>query len=163
MNEQRGEALSALLDGELDEQDRGELLDRLSGDEMLRHRWARYGLIGEVMRGDAMAAGDLAERVRAAVDEEPAVLAPAALDAPTAVARPAAWWKPAGGLALAAGLATVAVLGGRSLDRPDADVPVAAATASALAPAATVQPVATTGGGTRSTGHSRKGSVAAGA
>ena len=136
MNEQRGEALSALLDGELDEQDRGVLLDRMADDAELRERWGRYSLIGDVMRGEAAAVDGLAGRVRAAVEAEPTVLAPPGPSAPEPSA--AAWWKPVGGLALAAGLATVAVLGGRSMDRPDAAVPVASVappTAVAAAPA----------------------------
>lgn len=117
MNEQRGEALSALLDGELGGEERGLLLDRLESDHDLRDRWTRYALIGDVLRGEATAAGDLAARVGAAVESEPTALAPRG-DSPE---KPAGsvrdWLRPVGGLALAASLATVAVLGGQTLDR----------------------------------------------
>jgi len=69
MKEQRGEALSALLDGELEELEQKRLLDRLDSDDDLRGRWRSYGLIGEVMRGEAVQVGDLAERAAEFVTE----------------------------------------------------------------------------------------------
>lgn len=67
--------LSALLDGEAE--DGGEDIGRIARDDALRARWSEYCLIGDAMRGMARPTGQAAARVRAALHDEPTVLAPA--------------------------------------------------------------------------------------
>lgn len=76
--------------------------------------WSRYHLIGDVIgdRAGPVAAGDLAQRVRQALKDEPTVLAPR-----RGRLRPLT--KTVGGLAIAASVAVMAVLGLRSV-RQDA-------------------------------------------
>lgn len=70
--------LSALLDGDLEEQATQAVFDRLQRDPELRQDWAAYCLIGDVLRGERPNAPDLVSRVMAGLDNEPTVLAPAA-------------------------------------------------------------------------------------
>ncbi|WP_108649410.1 sigma-E factor negative regulatory protein [Dongshaea marina] len=69
------EQLSAFIDGELDD-DR--LLDLLVEEHESSVTWTRYQLIGDTMRGELpeMVSFDLADRVTAALEDEPTVLAP---------------------------------------------------------------------------------------
>jgi sigma-E factor negative regulatory protein RseA len=61
--------LSAMFDGQLSEAECELLSRRLSRDEQLRGRWARYALIGAAMRSEAVAAvsGGFSQRVSAAI------------------------------------------------------------------------------------------------
>lgn len=68
--------LSALYDGELDPEAAKRALARLGRDDEALGRWSEYSLIGDVMRGCAPGRADFAARVRAAVADEPTVLAP---------------------------------------------------------------------------------------
>lgn len=70
--------ISLLLDGDLEGRSNPRLIDRLEGDEGLKATWARYNLIGQVMRtpGAMLADSDFAERVSAAIRDEPTVMAP---------------------------------------------------------------------------------------
>jgi len=65
--------LSRLMDGEWRDLDvRRSVLD-VCGDETLRAKWARYHLARDAMRHEALDPSDsLAERVRAALEQEPA-------------------------------------------------------------------------------------------
>ncbi len=66
------EQLSALLDGELPEEQEELLLRRLERSESHRATLARYSLIGELLRGDRESAGatELPDRVRRVVASE---------------------------------------------------------------------------------------------
>lgn len=72
------ELLSALKDGELDEQQTARLLSRLTEDGALRQRWHRYHLVGDVMRNNipTLLKHDLAGRISTALLTEPTVLSP---------------------------------------------------------------------------------------
>lgn len=98
------EQLSALLDGELEGRDAQRAIDRVcSGDTATRAQLGRYRMIGDLMRGESGVLGmGIHEAVRAAIAEEPTVLAP----------RPArtTWTKPLAGLAVAASVAAAAVV-----------------------------------------------------
>lgn len=133
MNEQRVELVSALLDGELDGEQRDHGLDAVCSDPGLQRRWAAYSLIGDVMRADRVADAGLAARVHAAVQAEPELPRVLAGAAPPASRQ--SWLRPVAGLALAAGLATVAVLGGRSLEQQ----PAATTAVVASAPVAAIE------------------------
>jgi sigma-E factor negative regulatory protein RseA len=122
--QQAEERLSAFVDDEL-EGPAGALIERLVEDPEQRERWARYHLMGEVLRDrDAPHVGDLRARIAAALDAEPTVLT---APVPTAPARRAAV-RPARRWALAAGLGAAAVLGAALVSRepPPAAPPLAA-------------------------------------
>ncbi|MEQ8663968.1 MAG: sigma-E factor negative regulatory protein [Gammaproteobacteria bacterium] len=123
------EELSALVDGEVADEDITRLLDALGDDAGARRAWARYHVIGDTLRGSAAA---LSERSPA----------PAAA---TVVALPSARRQlPLGGLALAASVAVLAValvIGGSGGDDGGAGLEVAAGAPAPAAPE-TVAPLA---------------------
>lgn len=114
--------LSALVDGELGSDQARFLLRRLQHDPELQACQERWSLLGDVMRGQAVAPApaDFAARVCAAVAESPAPDA-----APRREAR-GGWRAWGGGAALAASVAVVALFMGRqTLDNvsPAAEAP----------------------------------------
>lgn len=84
------EKLSALMDGEsLD----SELLSSLSKDRVLQQSWQSYHLIRDTLRGDIgqVMHFDIANRVAAALEKEPARLVPSAV--PESQPQPHTWQK----------------------------------------------------------------------
>jgi len=108
MSDDKLEAYSALLDGESELAEHKPLLDALANDTAARARLARYRLIGDGLRGEAVRADALgiADRVREQLQREPVVLAPRPRSAMPRIPR---WWQPAAGLAIAASVALLAV------------------------------------------------------
>ena len=104
--------VSMLLDGELEGRDNPRLIERIESDESLKQAWARYNLIGQVMRtpGGLLADEDFARRISSAVEEEPAILAPRCRSASNPEVR-----QRVVGFALAASLAAVALMVGKSV------------------------------------------------
>jgi len=70
--------LSALLDGDLDEQSARPVLDSLRRDASLRRDWDAYCMIGDVLRGHGAGSPNLLQRVMAGIEGEPTLLAPQA-------------------------------------------------------------------------------------
>ncbi len=72
------EKLSALMDGEMLD---NELLSSLSKDWALQQSWQSYHLIRDTLRGDIgqVMHFDIADRVAAALEKEPARLVPSAI------------------------------------------------------------------------------------
>ena len=70
------ETISALMDGEAGGQELHQAMLRLKDTGDARETWATYHLIGDVMRGDALPAFDVSQRVAAALAQEPTVMAP---------------------------------------------------------------------------------------
>ncbi len=68
--------ISALMDGELFEDEVESLLGRLKRDTSARKNWAAYHLIGDVLRQPEHIHCDLSAKVRARLSEEPTVIAP---------------------------------------------------------------------------------------
>lgn len=68
--------ISALMDGEAGGQELNQAMLRLKDTGDARETWATYHLIGDVMRGDALPAFDVSQRVAAALAQEPTVMAP---------------------------------------------------------------------------------------
>lgn len=102
------EQLSALLDGELDDDEMRRVIGHVAADEQLARTWQRYHLIRAGLRREAADAnGTLCERIAACLEREPVVLAPGSAPArrPGPSAGGARW------LALAAGLVVVATTG----------------------------------------------------
>lgn len=84
------EKLSALMDGEVLD---SELLSSLSDDKTLQQSWQSYHLIRDTMRGDMgnVVHLDIADRVAAALANEPARLVPGSV--PESQPQPHAWEK----------------------------------------------------------------------
>ncbi|HRP94925.1 MAG TPA: sigma-E factor negative regulatory protein [Rhodocyclaceae bacterium] len=76
--------LSALLDGDLDDQSSRTVVDSMCRDAALRDKWDKYCLIGDVLRGERAGAPDFASRVMERLHDEPTLLAPARRDGATA-------------------------------------------------------------------------------
>lgn len=76
-NDRRNEMLSALVDDEASELELRRLLKDVGEDASVRTTWARYQMIGSVMRGEtaALSTVDLSSSIMAALDDEPAHVA----------------------------------------------------------------------------------------
>jgi sigma-E factor negative regulatory protein RseA len=106
MNDKQTELVSGLVDGELDEHSTDEVISYLEQDAQARGHWMRYHVISDVIKGHGSARVDsgFADRVSAALADEPVVLAPRRKKAIPA------FIKQASGFAVAATVAVVAVL-----------------------------------------------------
>lgn len=130
MKTERSSEISALFDGELEAHEvRAAIKASLDDPD----RWRMYGLIGDGLRGEPVAAPDLTASVMARLGEEPVVLAPRNLKARQR-------HHPL--LALAASVAGVAVIGWVALTgnprSPAAEHTLAAAQNSRLEPVGAV-------------------------
>ena len=103
MSDKLDERLSALMDGEIDEN----VLSRLQQDEELKSRWMRYHIIRDVLSGHSaeIPSTNFAARVTQALQDEPTVLAPVKRGS-----RTQHLMKQAAGFAIAATVATVAIV-----------------------------------------------------
>jgi negative regulator of sigma E activity len=102
-------------------------LDDVLRDGDLRAAWARYHLIADVLAENLPRHMDpgFGDRVRAAVDVEPALLAPNALRY--------RWRKPVAAVAIAASVAVVAVISAQRLNAPrPTPAPIATAERAAI-------------------------------
>ncbi len=137
--DERESQLSAMFDGELPETECELLARRLSRDTALKQQWARYSLIGAVIRDEPLRAGrDTAGRLAAGIAGRLAIaieaeaspeLLPDLVPVPSqrqvsgsggesAIAMPAValgalrarWARPAAGFAIAAGVAALSVV-----------------------------------------------------
>lgn len=68
--------ISALMDGELFEDEAEGLFDQVKQDSGTHHEWALYHLIGDVLRQPEHIHCDLSAKVRERMQDEPVVLAP---------------------------------------------------------------------------------------
>lgn len=111
MTDNNAESVSALVDGYAGESTAGHAIDAMLKDPELRGRWARYHFITDVLHNNMThpQAMELADRVAAALQAEPTVLAPPREGHAARVARQVA------GIAVAASVATLAVIGFQSL------------------------------------------------
>ncbi len=73
------ERLSALMDGELDQEQAASLLSQLKTDATFPEEWNNYHLIGEVLRHQELPDARLGQRIAAALSDEPTVFVPAVL------------------------------------------------------------------------------------
>lgn len=133
MNHPIDEQVSAFVDDELDAHELPMFTAQVARNPELRRRLSRYALIGDCLRGDLrldIPGLAMADRVREALDAEPAAARPAAQAHPAARAG-SHWRRPA--LGVAAGVAIAAAL---LLNLPTAPVPQQ--DLAATGPAATV-------------------------
>ncbi|ARO88354.1 anti-sigma 24 factor [Nitrosospira lacus] len=101
--------ISALMDGELDEEDAASIITQLKKTEELRDEWAVYHLIGDAMGRPEARSAHIARRVSARLAVEPTVLAP----------RPQTARHKSKAYAVAASVAAVAAVGWISLQTAD--------------------------------------------
>ena len=113
MNNDNREWLSAMADGELqgDELQRG--LDALRKDPELQASWGAYHVIRDSVSSNLNdeVAPQLHQRISAALEDEPTILAPQVRRRP--------WVRHAAGLAMAASVAGVAVIGVQQMNVAD--------------------------------------------
>lgn len=131
------ESLSALLDGELDEQEVESVARSLVQNPALRARWRRYQLASDSLRGDLPATTDpaLLDRIGAAIAAEPVYTAPHHWRRK----RRPTWLQQAGGLAIAASVTALSIFAAQALLRdPAAEIsgPAAAPVAAKVSPSA---------------------------
>ncbi|MBP6096654.1 MAG: sigma-E factor negative regulatory protein [Methyloversatilis sp.] len=124
------ENLSAFIDDELDDHQAQQLLDRLHADGDLRDEFALRVMVGDALRGDIGPGADFTASVMSRIDDEPTVIAPAALPRRSIVR--STWMSAA---AAVAGVALVSWVG-LDLMQPGSEHQVAAVT-----PPASVQVV----------------------
>jgi negative regulator of sigma E activity len=121
INEEVESQLSAMFDGQLPGTECELLSRRLGREEPLRSRWARYAVIGAVMRSEPVAAArsGFAGRVSAAIAADAQVVPQRAAGG----ARLA--WRLGVGSALVAGVAAMSVLALRQYQAPADEVVIA--------------------------------------
>jgi sigma-E factor negative regulatory protein RseA len=132
MTEPQHEALSCLMDGELDAHQTEAALDTLCRDEALATEWHRMHQVRELMRGNSDFTLDLRATLRNAIVKEPSYLLPGVLAPRVANG----WARYAMGSALAASVALVTVVGLQRWQSPPELATVNQATSSSLAVAA---------------------------
>lgn len=113
MADDKKEWISALADGELNHGALGKALDELRGSSEMQASWSRYHLIRDALHGNLEHGVDaqLHDRITAALEQEPVVLAPKGSSRP--------WLRHAAGLAVAASVTGVAVLGFQQMNSPE--------------------------------------------
>lgn len=131
MSEEKHEALSALIDGELAEDKGGRMVDEVLADASLTKRWSTYHLIGEVMRRQS-------HGLR--LDQGPGG---AAVTPISSAGRRGPAIRPVAGLALAASVALAAVIGIYAVSTPAPELGQIAKLRSPPSPAAAQPPVQT--------------------
>jgi sigma-E factor negative regulatory protein RseA len=137
------EKISALMDGELEDQEARQLLTRLKQDEELVRGWHAFHVIGDALRGERALSQEFGQRLTSRLTSEPTVLAP----------RPARTTKrfTAYALSAAASLSAVALVGWLAFfNNPLAPQPELASAptsppAAALAPSAQLASVPSEG------------------
>lgn len=98
---EKDDRLSAFLDGELSDQEARHMLRRLGDEDEARERFSEYSRIGDLMRGHQHDIPDLTDRVMAALEQEPTLLAPVKKPADR---RPLLWLAAAATAAITWGL-----------------------------------------------------------
>ena len=114
------EAVSAAVDDAAEQPDK--ILKQIGESPELRQKWRDYHRIGDVIRGEYSNAlpDDFAASVRAAIEQEPAILAPqtARPDRARRVQQPQRW---VAGFAIAATVAVVSIVGLQTLTTQSGD------------------------------------------
>jgi sigma-E factor negative regulatory protein RseA len=108
MASQREEQVSALVDGEVSGSEVDGAVGALLSDPALRERWSRYHLISDALHNNLSGSPyhSVADRVRQALEDEPAILAPRRRRA-----HMPGFMRQAAGLAIAASVTAAAILG----------------------------------------------------
>jgi sigma-E factor negative regulatory protein RseA len=129
--------ISSLMDGELEAHEAGRVIRSCCASGEAAQRWQEYHLIGDVLRGGKPHPTGTADRVRVALGDEPAIVAPRRGVLESTFGRVA--------LAAAASVATIGVVGWIGTQGgPGAPAAVVAAKNPAGIQPVAVQPVAAT-------------------
>ena len=110
--------VSALMDGEVDDLEAGEVLGAIKTDTALRDEWASFHLIGAAMRRESGLNVDISASVMRALEAEPTVLAPLSANVSESSARRRRGGPMRPFMALAASAAGVAVVAWVALGNP---------------------------------------------
>ena len=123
MHEKSFEPISAMMDGEIEEFELRRVIERVSSDDELKDKWARYHLTQDIMQGRSVPVSetvDLVSRVSAALEAEPSYSS-TAIDQADKLANKAQsvesnetaaqWWKPLASMAVAASVTAAVLLG----------------------------------------------------
>ncbi|ASP39194.1 anti-anti-sigma factor [Bacterioplanes sanyensis] len=148
MQDRLKETLSALKDGQAEELELRRLLNEMENEPELRDTWARYQMMGALMRDEPISTVDLSRGIRQAIDGEPMDEVPAVQEhiaqssgsGVSHAGRSLPWQQWLTGGAVAASV-TLAVLLGVRLDSVQ---PAGGSAAVAAAPAPTNPVEATT-------------------
>jgi sigma-E factor negative regulatory protein RseA len=97
--------ISSLMDGELDADRTGGLIERIGRDDEARELWATYHFIGDALRGGVSMQAGIQNRIFVRLTQEPTVLAPKRRRMLSVSARSARV-----GMAVAASVATISVV-----------------------------------------------------
>lgn len=102
MTDQNKAQISALMDGELDEN----AVKNLLADESIKHTWTRYHIISDVIQNHTPLHTDsrLTLRISELIQNEPAILAPLPR-------KPVTYLRPIAGFAVAASVTALAIMG----------------------------------------------------
>jgi sigma-E factor negative regulatory protein RseA len=120
--------VSALMDGELDDESAARTIDAVGSDREALETWRTYQMISDAMRQSRVLSDGFAARVTQRLAAEPTVLAPRALQA-----QPRRWFAVP---AVAASLAAVALVGWLAFaPQPQVAPPAPVAQAKPEAPA----------------------------
>lgn len=106
MNKHIDDRISAFIDGELESVDAQDLISDMLANDELRARWLRYQLASDVLHRERLQlkGNELLDRVSAALESEPTMLAPRQRRAIPAI------FKQVAGMAIAASVAAASVL-----------------------------------------------------
>lgn len=135
MSERLREQMSAFMDGEaIPESSLGQLLD----SPEMKASWSRYHLARDAMQNELrLPAFNLAERISAAIEAEPTVLAPK----PKKTFVLPAIFKQAASLAVAASVTAVVIVGAQHYQGQSGEMAVPTLAEQSTAPAPVSQPV----------------------
>jgi sigma-E factor negative regulatory protein RseA len=97
--------ISALMDGELDDQAAAQTIDALARDREALATWRNYHLISDALRASRLLSEGFTARVTQQLEKEPTVLAPHRLKGGLKAEQPRRW------VAMAASVAAVALVG----------------------------------------------------
>ena len=122
MTIEKGEQLSAFLDGETGREENNTLISELCESEELKSCWERYHVISDSMRSGLPDSihGGFADKVMSAIASEPAILAPqASISTKKSASNSTPMTKRFAGFAIAASVATLAVIGVQTMNNED--------------------------------------------
>lgn len=125
MANNKDEWISALADGEVHGAELDQWIQSLRDDDQLKQRWESYHLIRDALHKNLShrPIPDFSQRVSAALDNEPVVLAPRS----SLVHLPHKWIKQSVGVAVAASVAAVAIMTVQNLNQEEMPVQTAQA------------------------------------
>lgn len=135
MSNDNRELVSAMMDGELDDNEVN-AIESLTNDREATDVWQRYHLIRDAMHNNLPTSVDqtLAANIQQAIAEEPTVLAPRSVTKP-------AFLKPVAGFAIAASVTAAVLLGVQNFQQANSNDPTTPIAGNQPINQALIQPV----------------------